>query len=172
MKSVSGNKALIIYTVFFLLSIAPFIGRLFQKNNVKTFKNELYNSDLNYINSIDKAIKYTDSIYLKNNFQFFDTSKYVQIVSDFTKERFYKGLSNYSMSDNWIAYLSGKLIWSHLSAIVNPDDILKYSKGLCNQQTIVFMEILMRKKIDVRSIGLGTNEGPGHFLSEAHYNGL
>lgn len=157
---------------FFLLSILPFLGRLYHENKIKDSKTELYNSDLYYINSIDKAIKYTDSIYLKNNFQTFDTSKYVQIVSKFTEERFYYGLSHYSMSDNWIAYLSGKLVWPHLSAIVNPNHILKHPEGQCNQQTIVFMEILLRKKINARSVGLGYIDGPGHFLSEAHYNGL
>lgn len=168
----SANKAYKVSALFFLLSIAPFFGKLFENENVKPIKTELYNSDLYYINSIDKAIKYTDSIYLKNNYQNFDTSEYVQIVSEFTKERFYKGLSLYNMSNNWIACMAGKLTWSHLSAIVNPNDILKHSEGLCSQQTIVFMEILMRKGIDVRSVGLGCKGGPGHFMSEAHYKGL
>jgi hypothetical protein len=61
------------------------------------------------------------------------------------------------------------MLWSHLSAIVIPDDILKHSEGLCSQQTIVFMELLKRKGINVRSVGLGYKEGPGHFLCEVHY---
>jgi hypothetical protein len=170
--SLVRNNIYIIFALFFLISIAPFFGKLYQKHNAKVAKSELYNSELHYVNSIDKALKYTDSIYLKNNFQSFDTSQYVQIVSRFTKERFYHGLSHYSISDNWIAFLSGKLVWSHLSAIVDPDDILAHPDGLCSQQTIIFMEMLKRKKINVRSVGLGFKEGPGHFLSEAHYNGV
>jgi len=155
-----------------LLSIVPFFCPVHQHNKkVDNVKKELFNSELGYVNSVDKAIKYTDSIYYNRyNYSEFDTAHYVQIVSQFTKERFYHGLTHYSLSDNWIANLSGKLLWSHLSAIVNPDDILKHAEGLCSQQTIVFMEILKRKKINVRSIGLGFKEGPGHFLCEVYYN--
>ncbi len=58
-----------------------------------------------------------------------------------------------------------------MSAIVAPNDILKYPYGLCSQQTIVFMELLKRKGIKSRSVGLGYDEGPGHFLSEVYYEG-
>lgn len=92
-------------------------------------------------------------------------------MSELIKYRFIHGLSNYSFAENWIAYLSGKLMWSHLSAIVNPEDILKHPEGLCSQQTIVFMEVLKRKGINVRSVGLGYKEGPGHFLCEVNYKG-
>ena len=139
-------------------------------NNVRRIdcKNELFRPELFYVNSIDKALYYTDSIY--NNNSYFDTAQYVQIVSKFCKERFCHSLSHYSLSDNWIAYFSGKLVWSHLSAIVISDDILKHSEGLCSQQTIIFMELLRKKGINVRSVGLGYKEGPGHFLCEVHYN--
>ncbi|MBI3519555.1 MAG: transglutaminase domain-containing protein [Bacteroidetes bacterium] len=120
---------------------------------------------------MDKAVLYTDSVYSKNGSLQFDTAKYVHIISNFTKERFYHGLSNYNLSDNWIAYFLGKLLWSHFSAIVIPDDILKYPQGLCSQQTIIFMELLKRKGIKVRSVGLGYKEGPGHFLCEVYYGG-
>ncbi|MGZ4044803.1 MAG: transglutaminase domain-containing protein [Bacteroidia bacterium] len=93
------------------------------------------------------------------------------MVSETVKERFCFGLSNYSLSENWIAYISGKIFWSHLSAIVDPEDILKHRRGLCSQQTIVFLELLDRKKIKARSVGLGFKEGPGHFLSEVLYDG-
>jgi hypothetical protein len=58
-----------------------------------------------------------------------------------------------------------------MSSIVLPDDILKHQNGLCSQQTIVFMHVLHRKNITVRSVGLGYKEGPGHFLCEVQYNG-
>lgn len=164
------NKAPIIFFFFFLLSILPLLLNNNGKGDIEAKKNELFKSELSSLNSVEKVLRYTDSVYSKNNYGNFDTSKYVQIVSNFTKERFYHGLSHYSILDNWIAYLSGKLLWSHLSAIVNPNDILKYPSGLCSQQTIVFMEVLKRKGIRVRSIGLGYKEGPGHFLCEVHYN--
>jgi hypothetical protein len=165
------SKGQIIFGFLFLLSVVPFFCPTQVNNEVDNAKKELFNSELGCVNSIDKALNYADSIYYKtHNNSEFDTAHYVQIVSKFTKERFYHGLSHYSLSDNWIANLAGKLFWSHISAIVNPDDILKHSEGLCSQQTIVFMEILKNRGINVRSVGLGYLEGPGHFLCEVKYD--
>ena len=100
------------------------------------------------MNSLEKIITYNDSIYLTKKIKTFDTAAYVKIVSETIKQRFYFGLLHYRFAENWIAALSGKLLWSHLSAVVNPNDILKHSEGLCSQQTIVFMELLKRKKIN------------------------
>lgn len=166
------DKAQIIFAILFIVSVLPFFGHLSEKTNEKVVKeNELYNPELNNVNSMDKAIYYCDSIYNSKHLSNFDTLQFVRTASSFTKEKFYHGLSHYSFYENWIAYLSGKLLWSHMSAIVDPNDILKHSEGLCSQQTIVFMELLKLKGISVRSIGLGYKEGPGHFLCEVHYNG-
>ena len=131
---------------------------------------EMFMPQLRYLNSLDKVVNYTDSIYSALNLVELDTSRYVRIVSGTVKRRFYHGISNYSLSENWIIYVLGKTVWSHISAIVNPDDILKYPEGLCSQQNIVFMEILKKKGITSRAVGLGTVEGPGHFLSEVLYD--
>lgn len=130
---------------------------------------EMFNPDLKRLNSIDKVIAYSDSVYADLKLPLFDTASYVRVVNRTVKSRFYHGLSSYSLSENWISYLLGKLCWSHLSAIVNPEDILKYPEGLCSQQNIVFMEVLKNKKITYRAVGLGTSEGPGHFLIEVMY---
>jgi hypothetical protein len=131
---------------------------------------ELFDQKLAHINSINKAIKYNDSIYDTYHHQIFDTLTYIQITSDFVKNRFYHGLSNYSIKDNWIAYLAGHSLWSHFSAIVIPDDILKHNEALCSQQTIVFLDLIRQKNIKYRTVGLGVDEGPGHFLCEVYYN--
>lgn len=160
----------IVFGFLFLLSISPFFIEekdLLPRNVV----NEVFNKDLIHINSIDKAFNYVDSICFSYKTPVFDTLKYIQTVSRFTKEKFHYGLSKYSIKDNWIAFLAGKFLWSHLSAIVNPDDIIQHSEGLCSQQTIVFMELLKRRGIKVRSVGMGYEEGPGHFLAEVNYNG-
>ena len=164
------NKSYIIFALLFLASIAPFLGKLYQKKVHSSAKTELFDPSLEHVNSLDKVLKYTDNIYYQKKSSTFDTLTYVQILSDFIKNKFYHGLSNYSFSDNWIAYLSGKIIWSHFSAIVNPEHILKYPEGLCSQQNIIFAEVLRKKGITSRPVGLGPKEGPGHFLTEVHYN--
>lgn len=159
-----------LFGIFFLLSILPFGTRLFEEKTEHNSSHELFDSTLLSINSIELAENYIENRYNLQKHSQFDTVNYVRLSSNFTKNRFFHGLSRYSFSDNWIAYMAGKLIWSHLSAIVNPNDILKHSEGLCSQQSIIFMELLKRKHIDVRAVGLGYIEGPGHFLSEVRYN--
>ncbi|MES2761309.1 MAG: hypothetical protein V4677_03840 [Bacteroidota bacterium] len=138
--------------------------------NYKEASKEMFIPQLRRLNSIEKVVHYTDSMYSALRLEEFDTSRYVRIVSGTVKRRFYHGISNYSLSDNWIIHILGKMCWSHLSAIVNPDDILEYPEGLCSQQNIVFMEVLKKKGITTRAVGLGTIEGPGHFLSEVLYD--
>ncbi len=165
------NKEHYLYGILFFASILPFLGKLDKNTDAIQTKQELYNPKLSNIQDVSSALNYIDEKYNSHAHFGFDTSEYVQLASDFTKNRFYHGLSYYSFSDNWIAYLSGKIFWSHLSAIVSPDDILKHNEGLCSQQTIVFMDILRRKNIVVRNVGLGYKEGPGHFFAEVFYSG-
>lgn len=166
-----SGKSYLIFGFFFLLSIIPVLFNVNKKSEANFLYNELYNPKLSNLNNLEKIEHYIDSSYVFLNNRTFDTALYVQIASAIVKERFYRGLALYSISENWISSIHGKLIWSHLSAIVEPDDILKHSGALCSQQSIVFMEILKNKGINVRSVGLGYKEGPGHFLSEVYYNG-
>ncbi len=163
---------LLIYSVLLLVSITPIVFSTVS-NLKNTYKNkELFNIELSRFKSIVDITAHIDGIYFATHSSpEIDTLAYVKITSDIVKKRFYHGLSEYSIKDNWIAYLGGKMLWKHLTAIVDPDDILDYNEGLCSQQTIIFLEILKRKGIKTRWIGLGYKEGPGHFLAEVFYNG-
>lgn len=162
------NFKFFLYIFLFVASIVPFLVDS-NKYTQRALHNELYSDNLYRINSIDKAVVYIDSILSK---QEIDTGKIVREISTFTKSRFYHGLSEYDAKQNWIACAGGKFIWSHLAAIVEPNDVLLYREGLCSQQAIVFMELLKRKGITTRSVGLGFKEGPGHFSTEVYYNGM
>jgi hypothetical protein len=131
---------------------------------------ENFQPDLTHINSVEKLLIVTDSLYKTERGEMMDTADYVDVLGKLVENRFRKGLAVYTIESNWIAALLGKTIWSHFSAIVKPDDILKHEEGLCSQQTMVFMEALKRKGIPYRSVGLGFDEGPGHFLCEVRYN--
>lgn len=166
------NKVYLIFFSLFIISLIPFALKLKNNNKNQGSSGELYDPSLSYLNTVEKLIGYIDSTYYSSNKSQFDTTQFVSLVSKTTKERFRHGVLNYSASENWVAHLCGKIFWSHMSAIVIPDDILKHDYGLCSQQTIVFMEVLRRKNISVRSVGLGYKEGPGHFLCEVKYNGF
>lgn len=162
----------IIYLILFVFSVAlliPFNNK--SSVNLPTTQ-EQYNSQLAYLKTTDNVISYIDSIYSKNNPNpDFDTIAYINTVSEFIKERFHYGLSRYSLNENWIAVVLGKISWSHFSAIVDTKHLLKHNEGLCSQQTIVFLSILKERGIKFRTVGLGYEQGPGHYLCEVYYNG-
>lgn len=160
-----------IVSIVFIISLYGIFSKAKVISDVPTDKEESFEPHLTEINSIEKLLIVSDSLYQNNYGLTFDTSKYVDVLGNLVEKRFRKGLAVYTFEGNWIASLLGKFVWSHFSAIVKPDDILKSDEGLCSQQTMVFMEALRIKGIPFRSVGLGYDEGPGHFLCEVNYNG-
>ena len=165
------NKAKHLLLFAFFASLAPLLFKLLVVLEPMSTKGEQFDPKLLNINTIGKVVKYVDCLYNIKAKQTFDTATYVLTVSKVVSDKFYHGTLNYRFSENWIAYLCSKIIWSHLSSIVITNDILKHTHSFCSQQTIVFMDILMRKKINVRSVGLGTEDTAGHFLCEVYYEG-
>lgn len=163
------NKKRILLLLLFVITLSPLLLKVSVNSENQGGRIEFYESNLLRLNSVDLLLGYIDSLYAATNEGIFDTTEYVNLADKITENRFYFGLSTYNFSENWIAYLGGKMLWSHFIAIVNPDDILKHAEGLCSQQTIVFMELMKRKGINVRSVGLGKKEGPGHFVCEVEY---
>ncbi len=162
---------LIIYTGLFTITFIPLIISEIKTSKDFIANSELFKIELTRFKNISDLTAHIDGIYsVQHSLDKMDTGAYVNICSEIVKHRFFHGQSNYSINENWIACLSGKLVWSHLSAIVDPDDILNYNDALCSQQAIVFTEILNRKGITTRWVGWGKKEGPGHFLTEVFYN--
>ena len=104
------------------------------------------------VQSIDALLHYADSVAIKKDIRQ-DSLKYANILAEVVRKRFYHGFSHYSLKENWIASLAGVLVWHHLSAIVLPDDILKYPMAACSQQSIVMMECFKRRGVDYRKVG-------------------
>ncbi|RYY40094.1 MAG: hypothetical protein EOO08_07085 [Chitinophagaceae bacterium] len=80
-------------------------------------------------------------------------------------ERFTQGYSCYRLSQNWMASLAG-IVRPDLAAIVTPNDLLKFPKAACSQQSIVLMEALRKRGYDIRTV-LFTS----HFALEARAEG-
>jgi hypothetical protein len=136
------------------------------------FKEE-FTPSLVRLNTVDKVLEYCDSLYVEKS-STGDAVKFEeafpQIVSAVLRNRFYHGYSLYSLDNNFMAVLLSRMSIRGLSAIVIPDDILKYPYAACSQQSIVFMEILQRKGFLTRKVGFqGKNNG--HFCFEVYYNG-
>lgn len=117
------------------------------------------------LHSVDALLRYSDSL-AKSRGTGQDTLKYANTLAEVVRKRFYHGYSHYALNENWIAALAGRIVWSDLSAIVLPDDIMNYSMAACSQQSIVMMECFKRKGIDYRKIGFDH-----HFTLEGKIQG-
>jgi len=153
------------------LSILLFIPNVFNRHLVglggKPGRPEDFNPQLaNRIKSLAKLENYIDSVIeLRSKTTQVNTELNVDVINSTVRMRFFHGYSHYSLRENWLAALSGKLIWYDLSAIVIADDILQYPMAACSQQAIVLMELFKRKKIPFRKIAFDH-----HFAVEAYIN--
>jgi hypothetical protein len=166
-------------TLQFLLFIALITSLLFtgleffytpHKKVLNTDKNDVFDSSLMWINSVDKLQAYSDKIYSSQEKPSMDTGAYAEIVSGIVKKRFYYGYSYFGIGHNYIASAIAPLTGLELDAIVTPDDILEYPNAACSQQSIVAIEILKKKGIKYRKVGFFTKEYGGHFAFEIFYN--
>lgn len=82
------------------------------------------------------------------------------------RARFYHGYSHYGLRENWLAWLSGRVVHPHLSALVDPDEILQHQAAACSQQAIVVQAALQRLGVRYASVEL-----PSHFQAAAWLDG-
>lgn len=161
--------------LFLFLALLFFIGTSFQLGfslfreleKVQKHPNDHFDPSLGYLNSLGKLEVFLDSLASKKNLNSKDSiESYVELTDSVVRMRFYYGLQNYPFSENFLANLAGKHIWTHFGAKVDPEHILDGQKAYCSQSSIVFQELLKRKGIDVRTVLL-----ENHFCTEVLING-
>lgn len=167
---------LFIFTL--LASLLQFAGKnnpLAKFNHQKPVYNhsEEYDPSLSGLNSLKKLEQYCDSLFSATRNE---TNKdryeenYANLVASVIRKRFYHGYSYYGFEDNYVAVLFSRLTNSGYSAVVMPDDILKYPFAACSQQSIVMMEALKAKGFTTRKISFHGLKAGGHFCFEVFYN--
>ena len=134
---------------------------------------EEYDASLLRLDNISKLTAFCDSIYAENvyagsNVRF--ESGFPDVASSVVRKRFYHGYSLYGFGNNPLAMFASKLSMNGLSAIVIPNDILKYPYAACSQQSIVLMKVLQQRGFKTRRVGFSGKLG-GHFCFEVYYNG-
>jgi len=170
---------LVLFIFSFLAAILPLFGSSnplsrFDHNKAVYNNIEAFDPALVRLNSLKKLEKYCDSIYGANvfaggNVEF--EKNYTDIVSSVIRNRFFHGYSYYGFGTNYVAALTSKVTIPGLSALVMPDEILKYPYAACSQQSIVMMEVLKAKGFSTRKVAfLGKTYG-GHFAFEVLYDG-
>lgn len=163
-----------LHILFLVISFLLLLGSLFQiagdtfsgNDNDIPHPRDNFDPSLLRLDNLDKLEQFVDSIAAIKNINPIKDPQYVYIADSIVRLRFYYGLQNYKFSENYIANILGKYVWSHLGAKVIPDDILLGQKAFCSQSSIVFQELLKNKGYDVRSVFL-----TGHFCTEVLING-
>ncbi len=126
---------------------------------------ETFDPGLTYLTSLDRVTHWLDSTAAVRGIKP-ASRQYVDLADTLVRLRFVHSYSHYRPSDDVISYLLGRLVWSDLSAIVDPDDILKLNQAACSQQAIVFMAMLRQKGYRTRTVRL-----KGHFCTGVFYEG-
>jgi hypothetical protein len=130
-------------------------------------KDDDFDPSLMRLNTMAKLEAYCDSFYLANR----TTRVYPGIVSQVVRKRFFHGYSYYNVYNDPIAVMCSPVIKEGLSAIVLPNDILKYPYAACSQQSLVGMELIRKKGFQVRKVTMYDNPTQkGHFAFEAFYD--
>ncbi|RZK24688.1 MAG: hypothetical protein EOO43_07300 [Flavobacterium sp.] len=93
------------------------------------------------LDNLKDLSQYIDSFYKAN----YPNRTYPGVVSEVLRKRFYHGYSLYNTMSNPSASFFQKFLGNGATAVVIPDDILKYANAACSQQSIVSMEIFQAK---------------------------
>jgi hypothetical protein len=162
--------------VLFILEFLP-TSNIFRKIDFHRDKDSLleeYNPSLSRLNSVEKLENYCDSIYNSRNLKSdksISNDVYPGIAVEAIKQKFYHGYSYFGISDNYLAKaLEPIFINKPVSAIVDPEDIVKYPMAACSQQSILLTKLLTNKGYNVRKVGFYNPQVGGHFAIEVFYN--
>ena len=131
---------------------------------------EQFDSNLVSLNTLDKL---EAALFSKLSNTTRDTGVILDTLDNLIRNRFYHGYSTYSLGDNWLAFLIGKVLWVNLQYIVIPEDIMKHPMAACSQQGMVFQEMLNRLGIPWATTAYEptTEHISGHYAVSAYYDG-
>jgi hypothetical protein len=144
------RKTLLI--AFAILFCLPFIFNKDVNPTLAYNRQEKFNPRLSFINSINRLESYTDSIAATKNISA-GSYEYAELLESVISDRFYHGFSHFTVRENWIAALAGKLLKEDYACLVEPEKIMQHPNAACSQQAMVMMAVLRKKKMSYRSLG-------------------
>ncbi len=176
--TVFRKTAQIILFLIFFLSLFDFVTWIFPSidifNSAKSkLRKEEYDPSLLRISSLEKLESYTDSIC--KNFQnptlYSKAALFPEMLTEIVRKRFFHGFYAYRPGYNFIAWGATKIVRRSWNEVWGADEILKSPYSQCGQQSLVIMELLIRKGYPVRKVVMqSTKYNSGHFVLEAYYD--
>lgn len=90
-------------------------------------------------------------------------------VDDIIRRKFIHGLADIDTNTNWLLRIANRFYSEkHFSSAIKPKDIVRFNYAFCNQQAIIFQDIVKDFGFEFASIGLNVwtkEENFGHFVS-------
>ena len=134
---------------------------------------EQYNQSLNFLNSMPKLERYFLHEIKTNNLSGFEI---INFADQLLKDRFKHGNGYLDPKKNWVLFTLDFLFKNQISADITSDirfnAILKSDYAICNQQAMLFQNLMQRTGFEYKSILFdirNSNEPFGHFASAVKF---
>lgn len=177
MKNKIASFLFYLFAVFGLLTLTItfclnflFTEKTKESQDIKNYDNyiplfvyseEQYDENLSKVDEISKIveiIKQNHDVELTNNLDF------LIAVDDFLRQKFFHQTAYSDISTNWILKIIDMIFPEyHFSTSMDPYELIKKNHGLCNQQAIVFQEVIKKYGYEYASVGFSISEGKDYF---------
>jgi len=136
---------------------------------------EQYDSELGFLDSMPKLEKYFLSEIQQNKLTKIEA---IYFADQLLRDRFFHKDKRVSLADNWSLYLFNYFSKNKNNSLyissIDPNYILQSEYALCNQQALIFQELMSVIDIDYQSVLFSIPRSPvafGHFASAANIEG-
>ena len=148
----------------------------FSSNNFLTMPKgliEIYDEEIAKIDNLNDLKRLVDYEVKKNNFEGIDIPIY---IDDIVRRKYFHQTAYIAADTNWILKGADYFFPEHLFlTAMDPKDLAKKNHGICNQQSIIFQELIKNYKFEYASIDFGISipdQGYfGHFVSAVKVGG-
>lgn len=136
------------------------------------YLDEQYDKNLSKVDKISKIVEIIQQNY---NLELTNNLDFLIAVDDFLRQKYFHNTAYTDISTNWILRIFDIIFPTyHFSTSMDPHELVKKNHGLCNQQSIVFQEIIKKYGYEYASVGFSIAEGEDyfdHFASAAKVEG-
>jgi len=128
---------------------------------------EIYDEKIARIDNLKELKEFVNSEILQNNIEGIDIPIY---IDDIIRKKYFHHTSYISAESNWILKVFDYLFPEFFfTTAMDPKDLVKKNHGICNQQAIMFQELVKDHEFEYASIGFSVKNPNGinfgHFAS-------
>ena len=170
MVSNSRRTAFFFFAIGFALFLLTITNDFFcinKKINHSPNTEEEFSSEISSIKSISAFKELIRSKIIKNNI---NGIQIPILIDNYVRKKFYHNTSYQSSCENWLLSLLDKAFPQYFFTVsLRVDDIMKNSYAACNQQSIIFQNIVQDYGFEYGSVGISAIDF-NHFANAVKFN--